>query len=77
MDEKQKRELIKSIIILVIIIVIAAFCARKLIGGETLAEFRDKQVSCVQVSCVQVPCVQVPCIQVPCVQVSNMTCLPS
>lgn len=42
MDDKQKKELIKSIILLAVIIAIAVICARKLVGGETLTEFRDK-----------------------------------
>lgn len=43
MDSDKKKELIKTIVLLVVIIAIAAICARKLVGGQTLLEFQQEQ----------------------------------
>lgn len=41
MNNFNKKELIKTLILLAIIIVISAFCIHLLTSGETLSEYRD------------------------------------
>lgn len=44
MDSDKRKELIKTIVLLLVIIAVAAVCTRKLVGGQTLTEFRQEQI---------------------------------
>jgi len=43
--DKNKKEIILTIIKLAIVIIIATICVRFLTGGETLSEYRQKQAT--------------------------------